>query len=57
MESGWVRRWVEVAVFVGIWIACGELLHMSPDIYLVFGIPLTAASSFLYADGPSRSSG
>ena len=42
-EAGWVRRWIEVLAFVGIWIAAGELLNMSPNIYLLFGIPLTAA--------------
>jgi hypothetical protein len=42
-EAHWVRRWIEVAAFVGLWIAAGELLRMSPCIYLLFGIPLTVA--------------
>lgn len=43
MESGWVRRWLEVIAFVAIWVAAGEILGMSQEIYLLFGIPLTAA--------------
>jgi membrane protease YdiL (CAAX protease family) len=42
-EAGWVRRWIEVIAFVGLWVAAGELLHMSGNVYLLFGIPLTAA--------------
>jgi membrane protease YdiL (CAAX protease family) len=41
-ESGLIRRWVEVLAFVGVWIAAGELLDMSTNAYLLFGIPLTA---------------
>ena len=41
-ESGLIRRWVEVLAFVGVWIAAGELLDMSTNVYLLFGIPLTA---------------
>jgi hypothetical protein len=41
-ESGLIRRWVEALACVGVWITAGELLDMSGDIYLLFGIPLTA---------------
>ena len=43
MESGWIRRWLEVIAFVAVWVAAGELLDMSGNVYLLFGIPLTAA--------------
>jgi membrane protease YdiL (CAAX protease family) len=41
LESGLIRRWVEALAFVGVWIAAGELLDMSTNTYLLFGIPLT----------------
>ena len=53
-EAGWVRRWIEVAVFVAIWVAAGELLHMSGDVYLLFGIPLTAAFQLLVRRKPIK---
>jgi hypothetical protein len=36
------RRLAEITAFVAIYVALGELLDMNPNIYLVFGIPLTA---------------
>ena len=42
LEAGLIRRWIEVLAFVGVWIAAGELLDMSTNTYLLFGIPLTA---------------
>jgi hypothetical protein len=41
-EAGLIRRWVEALAFVGVWTAAGELLDMSTNAYLLFGIPLTA---------------
>ena len=41
-EAGWIRRWIEVLAFVGLWISAGVLLNMSVNVYLLFGIPLTA---------------
>jgi hypothetical protein len=42
LASGLIRRWIEALAFVGVWIAVGELLDMSTNTYLLFGIPLTA---------------
>jgi membrane protease YdiL (CAAX protease family) len=42
LEAGLIRRWVEALAFVGVWTAAGELLDMSTNAYLLFGIPLTA---------------
>jgi membrane protease YdiL (CAAX protease family) len=41
-QAGLIRRWIEALAFVGAWIAAGELLNMSTNTYLLFGIPLTA---------------
>ena len=46
-EPGLMRRWIETIAFVGLWIAAGELLEMSGNVYLLFGIPLTAAFQLL----------
>lgn len=37
------RRLVEVAAFVGIWMAIGELTHAGLNAYLLIGVPLTVA--------------
>ena len=44
---GIVRRWIEAIAFVGVWILAGELLDLSPNAYLVFGIPLTTGFQLL----------
>lgn len=49
-----LRRWLEVTAFVGFWIAVGKILHMSADIYLLFGIPLTASFQLLVRKKPIR---
>ena len=46
------RRVVEITLFVGVWVAFGELLDMNPDIYLLFGIPLTFAFQLYVARRP-----
>ena len=46
------RRVVEITLFVAIWVACGELLDMNPNIYLVFGVPLTIAFQLYVARRP-----
>jgi len=53
-ETGLVRRWVEVLAFVGGWIAAGLLLDMSPQAYLVFGIPLTAGFQLFVRKRPIK---
>jgi hypothetical protein len=53
-ESGLIRRWVEALAFVGVWIAAGELLDMSGDIYLLFGIPLTAGFQLFVRKRPIK---
>lgn len=52
--SGRLRRWVEAIAFVGIWLAAGELLHMSVNVYLLFGIPLTVAFQLLVRKKPIK---
>ena len=54
MESGWIRRWLEVTAFVALWIAAGEILNMSGNVYLLFGIPLTAAFQLLVRRKPIK---
>ena len=54
MESGWVRRWLEVTAFVAIWVAAGEILDMGVYAYLLFGIPLTAAFQLFVRRRPIR---
>jgi membrane protease YdiL (CAAX protease family) len=46
------RRLVEITAFVAIWVGLGELLDMNPNIYLVFGIPLTAGFQLYVARRP-----
>ena len=53
-ESGLIRWWVEALAFVGVWIAAGELLDMSGDIYLLFGIPLTAGFQLFVRKRPIK---
>ena len=53
-ESGRIRRWVEAIAFVAIWVAAGELLDMSANIYLLFGIPLTAGFQLLVRKKPIK---
>jgi membrane protease YdiL (CAAX protease family) len=36
VQSGWVRRWLEVTAFVAVWVTAGELLEMSAEVYLLF---------------------
>jgi len=52
--SGLIRRWVEALAFVGVWIAAGELLDMSANTYLLFGIPLTAGFQLLVRKKPIK---
>jgi len=40
--------------FVGVWIAAGVLLDMSPHSYLVFGIPLTAGFQLFVRKRPIK---
>jgi membrane protease YdiL (CAAX protease family) len=50
--EGRARRVVEVTLFVALWVALGELLDMSPNVYLVFGVPLTIAFQLYVARRP-----
>jgi membrane protease YdiL (CAAX protease family) len=53
-ESGRIRRSVEAIAFVAIWVAAGELLSLSPNAYLLFGIPLTAGFQLLVRRRPIK---
>jgi membrane protease YdiL (CAAX protease family) len=53
-QSGLIRRWVEAIAFVGVWIAAGLLLDMSPYTYLLFGIPLTAGFQLFVRKRPIK---
>lgn len=53
-ESGRVRRSVEAIAFVAVWVAVGELLSLSPNAYLLFGIPLTAGFQLLVRRRPIK---
>jgi membrane protease YdiL (CAAX protease family) len=53
-ESGLIRRWVETLAFVGVWIAAGELLDLSTNAYLLFGIPLTASFQLFVRKRPIK---
>ena len=46
------RRLVEITLFVAVWVGIGELLDMNPNIYLVFGVPLTIAFQLYVARRP-----
>lgn len=46
------RRVVEITLFVALWVALGELLDMKPNVYLVFGVPLTIAFQLYVARRP-----
>jgi membrane protease YdiL (CAAX protease family) len=40
---GSLRRWVDVLLFLGIWVAAGLVLRLSDNAYLLLGVPLTIA--------------
>jgi hypothetical protein len=48
------RRLIEVAAAVALWIALGLALRLSPNAYLLLGIPLTAAFQWGIARAPLR---
>jgi membrane protease YdiL (CAAX protease family) len=54
LESGLIRRWIDALAFVGVWIAAGELLDMSTNTYLLFGIPLTAGFQLFVRKRPIK---
>ena len=54
LESGLIRRWIEALAFVGLWIVAGELLDMSTNTYLLFGIPLTAGFQLFVRKRPIK---
>lgn len=47
-----IRRLLEAAIFVAIWVAAGELLDMNPNTYLVVGIPYVALFQLFVARRP-----
>jgi hypothetical protein len=49
-----MRRSVEAVTFVAVWILAGELFDMSPNVYLLFGIPLTAGFQLLVRRKPIK---
>jgi membrane protease YdiL (CAAX protease family) len=46
------RRVAEITLFVALWAGLGELLDMSPNVYLLFGIPLTLGFQLYVARRP-----
>jgi len=46
------RRVAEITLFVAVWVGLGELLDLGPNVYLVFGIPLTLAFQLYVARRP-----
>jgi hypothetical protein len=48
------RRYIESAVFVATWMTCGWLLRLSPDAYLVLGVPLVAFFQLVVRRCPLR---
>jgi Na+/H+ antiporter NhaB len=42
-QTSQVRRAIEITAIVAIWIAIGIAFHLSVNVYLLLGIPLTAA--------------
>jgi membrane protease YdiL (CAAX protease family) len=46
------RRLAEIALFVAVWVGLGELLDLGPNVYLVFGVPLTLAFQLYVARRP-----
>lgn len=48
------RRFVEGTLFVAVWVALGYALRLSADVYLLVGIPLTAAFQLLVRRKPLR---
>jgi hypothetical protein len=51
-ESPRLRRLLEAAAFVGVWIALGLRLHLSADAYLLLGIPLTLLFQIFVGKNP-----
>ena len=47
-------RWIEALAFAGLWIATGEVLDMSTNAYLLFGIPLTAGFQLFVRKRPIK---
>jgi membrane protease YdiL (CAAX protease family) len=47
-----VRRFGEVILFVGSWMALGRILRLDADLYLLLGIPLTWVFQWLVARQP-----
>lgn len=54
LGSGRIRRWVEAVAFVALWVAAGEVLDMSANVYLLSGIPLTAGFQLLVRKRPIK---
>lgn len=49
-----VPRLLQVCAFVGIWMWLGFGLHLTPDAYLLLGVPLTAIFQWLVRRQPIR---
>jgi hypothetical protein len=45
-------RYIAVVLFVAAWMACGWLLRLDPNTYLVLGIPLTILFQWLVRRRP-----
>ncbi len=53
-QAGYARRFAEVTVFVGVWMALGYLLPNDPNLYLLVGVPLTVAFQLVVRRRPLR---
>jgi membrane protease YdiL (CAAX protease family) len=45
-------RYAAVILFIAIWMACGWLLRLDPNLYLVLGVPLTVLFQWLVRRQP-----
>jgi membrane protease YdiL (CAAX protease family) len=52
--TGLGPRYLAVVLFVASWMACGWLLRLDPNLYLVLGIPFTVLFQRLVRRGPIR---
>src|SRR5262249_30269228 len=52
--GGPARRYTVVIVFVAVWMACGWLLQLDANAYLLLGVPLTILFQLLIRRRPLR---
>jgi hypothetical protein len=54
VATGCGPRYAAVILFVAAWMACGWLVRLDPNAYLVLGVPLTALFQWLVRRRPIR---